>query len=229
MPPRINRRTQVYTLLWLLIAIAGIASIVAGRGFGRHGQGGGQRPFSTSDPAASASATALANAVTVNGRLQFADAAFEADDPASARAAIAQAATSTARDGIGGPAGALSEAFSRYVAAEDALAAGDRTAARSAYATADAAFETALDGGALPGIVEPTHLFSEAGVLYVDGQATLEAGDVEGALTLLRAAESRRGDPFRPLLLTVEARAAATPRRPTDGRSAPTAEPSGRP
>jgi hypothetical protein len=49
----------------------------------------------------------------------------------------------------------------------------------------------------------------------VDGQATLEAGDVAGALTLLRAAESKRGKPFRPLLLTVEARAAAMTATPT--------------
>lgn len=206
-PP--GRGARPHWAVWLVVAAAGLAAVLAGRAANRS-------PRPAQAPTASiADETAIAQAVAVNGRLQYADAAYEADEPSAARAAVEQAATWTARDAVGGPAGALSAAFHSYVAAEDALGAGDRSAARAAYATADAAFEAALDGGALPAVVEPTHLFSEAGVLYVDGQATLEAGDVAGALTLLRAAESKRGKPFRPLLLTVEARAAALTATPT--------------
>lgn len=207
------RHVRPWLVVTLLVA-AGAASFVAGRGGHRVAPSGTAGTPGASDaavpaaPAAPARATAQAAA---NGQLQLADAALETGDTALARGAVATAVALVAAHGLTGATADLAAAFDHFMAAEDAAAGGDLAAARAAFGTAEARFAAAMAGGALPGVVEPTHLFSGAGVRFVDGQATLTAGDAAGALPLLREAESRRGPAYRPALETAAARATGTP------------------
>lgn len=203
-------RSRTWLVLALLVA-AGAASYLAGRG---------GRPMAPSripgTPGASGAAAPIAPArataqAAANGQLQLADAALETGDTALARGAVATAVALVGAHGLTGDTADLAAAFDRFMAAEDAAAGGDLAAARAAFGTAEARFAAAMAGGALPAVVEPTHLFSGAGIRFVDGQATLTAGDAAGALPLLREAESRRGPAYRPALETAAALAAGTP------------------
>ncbi len=202
---------------WLalaLIAAAALGSFVAGRGgLAPATMPGPATPAEPSDVGAATDGPEASALAVANGQLQLADAALEVGDPALMRQAIATARAVVAEHDLSGATADLAAAFERFAAAEDAAAAGDLDVARAAFGTAEARFADALGGGALPGIVEPAHLYAGAGIRHVDGRATLAAGDAAGAVPLLRDAESRRGPAYRPALETAVA-AAATPTTP---------------